>query len=80
MTVVAETRVDPERQRKVVHALAPVLPAHALLHAHEDVLPYECDGLSAYRQAPMVVALPETEAEVARILTEANFRPVFAGG
>jgi glycolate oxidase len=32
------------------------------------VQPYECDGLSAYRQIPMVVALPENEEQVRRIL------------
>src|SRR5439155_1092644 len=30
--------------------------------------PYECDGLTAYRQVPMVVALPETEEQVQRVL------------
>ena len=31
-------------------------------------MPYECDGLTAYRQRPLVVALPETEAQVAAVL------------
>ncbi|PTR13591.1 glycolate oxidase [Nitrosospira sp. Nsp2] len=44
------------------------LPPEAVLHEIEDVRPYECDGLSAYRQAPMVVALPRTEEEVVEIL------------
>ncbi|WON72533.1 FAD-linked oxidase C-terminal domain-containing protein [Nitrosospira sp. Is2] len=44
------------------------LPPEAVLHEIEDVRPYECDGLSAYRQAPMVVALPQTEEEVVEIL------------
>ncbi|MFY8085458.1 MAG: FAD-binding oxidoreductase, partial [Rubrivivax sp.] len=48
------------RQREVVAALAPVLPAHALLWQAEDTVPYECDGLTAYRQQPLVVVLPET--------------------
>ena len=30
--------------------------------------PYECDGLTAYRQRPMAVALPETEAQVQGVL------------
>jgi glycolate oxidase len=34
----------------------------------EDTRPYECDGLTAYRHVPMVVALPETEEQVRRIL------------
>ena len=53
-----------ERQVQVVRALQAVLPAHALLWNHEDTTPYECDGLTAYRQRPLVVALPETYAQV----------------
>ena len=49
-----------ERQADVVRALSAVLPAHALLWQTEDTVPYECDGLTAYRQRPLVVALPET--------------------
>jgi glycolate oxidase len=45
------------------------LPARAVLYDEEDTRPYECDGLTAYRQLPMVVALPETESQVQRILT-----------
>ena len=60
--------VDTARQRAVVSALASFLPERALLYEREDVQPYECDGLSAYRQLPMVVALPETEQDVQRIL------------
>jgi glycolate oxidase len=44
------------------------LPARAVLFDEEDTRPYECDGLTAYRQLPMVVALPETEEQVRRIL------------
>jgi glycolate oxidase len=44
------------------------LPAHALLWHNEDTVPYECDGLTAYRQRPLAVALPETEAQVAAVL------------
>jgi glycolate oxidase len=45
------------------------LPARAVLFEEEDTRPYECDGLTAYRQLPMVVALPETEEQVRRVLT-----------
>jgi len=45
------------------------MPEHAVLHRDEETRPYECDGLSAYRQLPMVVALPETEEQVARVLS-----------
>src|SRR5512138_415892 len=56
------------RQAEVARALRAFLPERALLHAEEDTRPYECDGLTAYRQLPMVVALPETEEQVQRIL------------
>ena len=82
MTAVTEHPVDTARQREVVRALAAFLPERALLHAREDALPYECDGLSAYRQVPMVVALPADEEQVQRILATC-FRmrvPVVARG
>src|SRR6185436_6663840 len=56
------------RQADVVAALSALLPPHALLWRREDTVPYECDGLTAYRQRPLVVALPETEAQVAAVL------------
>jgi glycolate oxidase len=49
-------------------ALRRVLPAHALLSQPEDTTPYECDGLTAYRQRPMAVALPETYEQVQAVL------------
>jgi len=57
-----------ERQAQVVAALQQVLPQHALLWNREDTTPYECDGLTAYRQRPLVVALPETYAQVQAVL------------
>ena len=56
------------RQAQVVAALARVLPGHALLYTTEDTSPYECDGLTAYRQRPLCVALPETEAQVQSVI------------
>ncbi len=57
-----------ERQAQIVRGLEAVLPRHALLWNPEDTTPYECDGLTAYRQRPLVVALPETEAQVQAVL------------
>ncbi len=70
------------RQAEVVAALAPLLPAHALLWHLEDTVPYECDGLTAYREHPLVVALPETEAQVSAVLRECHHLsvPVVARG
>lgn len=55
-------------QAKVVAALQPLLPAHALLWQSEDTTAYECDGLTAYRARPLVVALPETTEQVQALL------------
>jgi len=57
-----------ERQDQVVRALRAALPGHALLWHREDTTPYECDGLTAYRERPLAVALPETEAQVQAVL------------
>ncbi len=62
------TGIDFIRQAEVAAQLARVLPQSAVLHAGEDTRSYECDGLSAYRQLPMVVALPESEDEVRQVL------------
>ncbi|MBI2752602.1 MAG: FAD-binding protein [Betaproteobacteria bacterium] len=61
-------QADAGRQRAVVAALRAFLPARAVLWQEEDTRPYECDGLTAYRHVPMVVALPETEEQVGRLL------------
>ena len=55
-------------QHRVVQALSAVVPQHALLWHSEDTTPYECDGLTAYRQRPLVVCLPETYEQVAAVL------------
>ncbi|MFZ4623825.1 MAG: FAD-linked oxidase C-terminal domain-containing protein, partial [Rhodoferax sp.] len=57
-----------ELQAQVVKGLQAYLPSYALLWNSEDTTPYECDGLTAYRQRPLVVALPETEAQVQAVL------------
>jgi glycolate oxidase len=57
-----------ERQAQIVQGLQAHLPAHQLLWQREDTTPYECDGLTAYRERPLVVALPETEAQVQAVL------------
>jgi len=44
------------------------LPDDSVLVQEEEVRPYECDGLSAYRQLPLLVVLPRTVPEVQRVL------------
>ena len=62
------TQALQTRRAQVVAELAAALPPHALLWQAEDTVPYECDGLTAYRQQPLAVVLPETEAQVAAVL------------
>lgn len=57
-----------ERQAAVVAALSAELPPHTLLWQPEEVTPYECDGLAAYRRRPLVVVLPDAEPQVAAVL------------
>ncbi|MDH5546247.1 MAG: FAD-binding protein [Gammaproteobacteria bacterium] len=52
---------------QLLHMMQQFLPSDAVLHEDEDLRPYVCDGLSAYRQLPMMVLLPETVAQVQRI-------------
>ena len=45
-----------------------ILPPHCLLLDEEDLRPYECDGLTAFRTVPAAVCLPETEEQVIDLL------------
>ena len=67
---------------KLVACLRDFLPVDAVLHETEDLRPYECDGLSAYRQLPLIVVLPRTEEEVIRVLRVCHVSrvPVVARG
>jgi glycolate oxidase len=65
---IAVTGIDFLRQAEVAGRLRQLLPADAVLRSEEDTRAYECDGLSAYRQLPMVVALPSTEDQVCEVL------------
>lgn len=56
------------KQASLVQALKPFLAEDALLWQPEDTIPYECDGLAAYRKMPLAVALPENESQVVNIL------------
>ena len=58
------------------------LPREAVLFEAEDLRPYECDGLSAYRQLPGAVVLPQTEEQIVKILQlcHATRTPLVARG
>jgi glycolate oxidase len=52
----------------LVAQLTAVLPPASLLHEREDLMPFECDGMTAYRRMPLMVALPENEDQVREVL------------
>lgn len=68
--------------QELVQNLRSFLPSEAVLYETEDLKPYECDGLSAYRQLPMMVVLPESEEQIIKILQlcYATKTPVVARG
>ncbi|MBQ5948003.1 FAD-linked oxidase C-terminal domain-containing protein [Massilia sp. ST3] len=57
-----------ERRRQVASALRARLSEGRVLSDPEDTRPYECDGLAAYRQLPLIVTLPVDESEVLAIM------------
>lgn len=69
-------------RERLISALRRVLPNEDLLYEQEDLRPYECDGLSAYRQLPMVVAIPTTVEQVQEIMQICHRQevPVIARG
>jgi len=75
----AAPRID---RAALLHALHAILPAESVLWEEEDLRPYECDGLSAYRRLPMVVVLPDTIEQVQAVMRLCHQRkvPVVARG
>ncbi|WP_275098619.1 FAD-linked oxidase C-terminal domain-containing protein [Sedimenticola hydrogenitrophicus] len=75
--------VDPSVDKPgLIKALRQILPAQRILHEREALRPYECDGLSAYRQVPLLVVLPDDAEQVRRVMQCCHERgvPVVARG
>jgi glycolate oxidase len=56
------------RRDAIVAALRAIVPGEGVIDDPIAMRAYDCDGLTAYRQTPLVVALPETTAQVSAIL------------
>jgi glycolate oxidase len=56
------------RRAEIIAALRRIVPGEGVIAEEEELRAYECDGLTAYRQLPMIVVLPETTAQVSEIL------------
>jgi len=59
---------ESDKKQLLLDKLQRVLPGNCILSSSEELRPYECDGLSAYRELPMLVALPETIEQVQSII------------
>src|SRR5271167_826350 len=73
----------PERDQRalegradVVRAVRAIVPREGVIAGEREMRPYESDGLTAYRQLPMVVVLPETTDQVARVLAFCHARDI----
>ncbi|MET0094910.1 MAG: FAD-binding oxidoreductase, partial [Sedimenticola sp.] len=49
-------------------ALSSILPDSSVIKDEEALRPYECDGMPAYRQMPLVAVLPETVQQVQEVM------------
>jgi glycolate oxidase len=56
------------RRDEIVAALRAIVPGEGVIDDVVSLRPYESDGLTAYRQPPLVVVLPETTQQVSSVL------------
>ena len=57
------------RRKEIAAALRMIVPGEGVIEDPDALRPYESDGLTAYRQPPLVVVLPETTEQVSAILS-----------
>ena len=72
MTVIHDEKLDGPGSQWSVERLLPllreVLPESTIYHDPEDLRPFECDGLSAYKERPTLVVLPESKEQVIELV------------
>jgi glycolate oxidase len=56
------------KRAEIIAGLQAILPAEAVIGDTISLKPYETDGLTAYKQAPLAVVLPADEAQVAAVM------------
>ena len=59
-------------REKIINDLGKILKSENILKHEDEIRPYETDALTAYRQKPLIVVLPETVKEVSNILKYCN--------
>ena len=61
-------RATLARRDEIIAAMRAIVPGEAVISTEAELRPYESDGLTAYRQPPMLVVLPETVEQVSAVL------------
>jgi len=64
------------RRAEIVADMRIIVPGEGVVDTVNEMRAFESDGLTAYRQLPLVVVLPETVAQVSRILKYCNERSI----
>jgi len=79
MTTLKMPKVDRKILKdrdKIIQDICGLTSKKNVLAEREELKPYETDGLTAYKQTPMIVVLPETTQEVSKILSYCNKRKI----
>ena len=65
-----------ERRAEIIKAMRTIVPGEGVIADEAMLKAFECDGLMAYRQLPLIVVLPETTAQVSQILAYCHLNDV----
>ena len=65
-----------ERRAEIIKAMRAIVPGEGVIADEAMLKAFECDGLMAYRQLPLIVVLPETTAQVSQILAYCHLNDV----
>lgn len=79
MTSLAMPKPDEatlSKRAEIVADMRIIVPGEGVVETPNEMRAFESDGLTAYRQMPLVVVLPETTAQVSRILKYCNDRNI----
>ncbi|TKB39862.1 MAG: FAD-binding protein, partial [Mesorhizobium sp.] len=64
------------KRAEIVADMRIIVPGEGVVDTATEMRAFESDGLTAYRQLPLVVVLPETVAQVSRVLKYCNERNI----
>src|SRR5947209_9101504 len=64
------------RRTEIVRDLNAIVPGEGVIANEREMRPYESDGLTAYRQLPFVVVLPQTTEQVSKVLSYCHERGI----